>query len=173
MQLPLMYSRYVETTSFKDFMSMIPASVSVIGVVKESQILGCTISSLVSLNVVNPELMFVLRNGSTLLNAIDHEGVFSINVLSDRQKDLADHYSSAREIESLDNTKNPWKVTGAGSIVLDNSKVSFVCRLKRREQLETSTLIFCTPEVAVGSVDTSPLTYSNRDYFSLSKLSNI
>ena len=172
MQLPLMYSRYVETTSFKDFISMIPASVSVIGVVKESQILGCTISSLVSLNIVNPELMLVLRNGSTLLNAIDHEGVFSINVLSDRQKDLADYYSSAREIESLENTKNPWKVTLPGSIVLENSKVSFVCRLKRREQLETSTLIFCTPEVAVGSVDSLPLTYSNRDYFSLYRLSN-
>lgn len=166
-----MYSRFVETNNFKDSMSMIPASVSVIGVIKESQIFGCTISSLVSLNVVKPELLFVLRNSSTLLNTIDHAGFFSINVLSDRQKDLAEYYSSAREIESISTTKNPWKENSRGLIVLANSKVSFVCRLKRRELLETSTLIFCTPEEAIESLNSSPLTYANRKYFNLSKLS--
>jgi flavin reductase (DIM6/NTAB) family NADH-FMN oxidoreductase RutF len=166
-----MYSLFVKTTKFKDFMSVIPASVSVIGLVKESQILGCTISSLVSLNVINPELLFVLRNGSTLLNAIVHDELFSINVLSDRQKELADYYSSPREIESLSSTKNPWKEIDPGLIVLENSKVSFGCRLKRLEQLETSTLIFCTPEGAFETVSSSPLTYSNREYFKLSSLS--
>jgi flavin reductase (DIM6/NTAB) family NADH-FMN oxidoreductase RutF len=113
-----MYSPFVETTNFKDFMSVIPASVSVIGLVKESQILGCTNSSLDSLNVINPELLFVLRNGSTLLNAIVHDELFSINVLSDRQKELADYYSSPREIESLSGTKNPWK-----EIYLDSNEL--------------------------------------------------
>jgi flavin reductase (DIM6/NTAB) family NADH-FMN oxidoreductase RutF len=166
-----MYSPFVETTDFKDFMSVIPASVSVIGLVKKSQIFGCTLSSLVSLNVIKPELLFVLRNGSTLLNAIVHDELFSINVLSDRQKELADYYSSSREIESLSNTKNPWKELNPGLIVLENSKVSFGCRLKRLEQLETSTLIFCTPEAAFETISTSPLTYSNREYFRLSSLS--
>lgn len=167
-----MYSRFMETSNFKDFMSKIPTSVSVIGLAKETQILGCTISSLISVNVVNPELMFVLRNGSTLLNAIGYDGMFSINVLSDKQQDLADHYSSARDTETLANTKYPWKETAPGCIALENSKVSFVCRLNRREQLDTSTLIFCTPGVAVESEESSPLTYSNRNYFSLSKLSS-
>ncbi len=165
-----MYSLSVETSNFKDFMSVIPASVSVIGLVKDSQILGCTISSLVSLNVVKPELLFVLRNGSTLLNAMRPSELFSINVLSDKQKEIADYYSSAREIESLSNTKNPWKVIDQGLIVLGDTKVSFSCRLNRLEPLDTSTLVFCTPDAAFETKNSAPLTYSNRQYFKLSIL---
>lgn len=170
MQLTLMYPHCVDTALFKDFMSMIPASVSIIGVLKNSQIFGCTISSLVSLNVVEPELFFVLRNGSTLLSTIGHESVFSINVLSDKQKHLADYYSSEREIEFLATSNNPWKEANLNSIVLENSKVSFVCQLIKREELETSTLIFCEPKIAFQSSIASPLTYSNREYFKLAKL---
>jgi flavin reductase (DIM6/NTAB) family NADH-FMN oxidoreductase RutF len=161
----------MEELLFKNYMSRIPASVSVIGVMSDSQILGCTISSLVSVNVVKPELLFVLRNGSTVLNAISQHRVFSINVLSDKQKDIADYYSSARDVEFLSSSKHPWKEFVQESIVLEKSQVSFVCRLKEQVVLEGSTVNFCTPETVVESVGDSPLIYANRNYFSLSILS--
>ena len=169
MQLLFLYSLCVDTANFKDFMSLIPASVSVVGLVKKSQIYGCTISSLVSLNVVNPELLFVLRNGSGMLNVLGQQEPFSINVLSDGQRELAEFYSSKREIESFASSSNPWKETNFGSIVLEASRISFVCRLKRKEELETSTLIFCTPEAAIVSAGASPLIYSGREFFRISK----
>ena len=52
--------------SFKDTMSLIPSSVSVISCFEEGLIYGCTISSLVSVDVRedNPEIIFVLKKQS-------------------------------------------------------------------------------------------------------------
>ena len=54
--------------SFKDIMSLIPSSVSVVSCLEEGIIYGCTISSLVSVDVndENPEIIFVLRKQSAV-----------------------------------------------------------------------------------------------------------
>ena len=70
--------------NFRDIMSLVPTSVSVISCREESSIYGCTISSLVSVNVQeeNPEIIFVLKKQSLMGEKIRANNFFTINVLS-------------------------------------------------------------------------------------------
>ena len=52
-----------EALSFRDIMSLVPTSVSILSCIQNSLIYGCTISSLVSVNIdeKSPEIIFVLK----------------------------------------------------------------------------------------------------------------
>ena len=57
-----------EALSFRDIMSLVPTSVSILSCIQNSLIYGCTISSLVSVNIdeKSPEIIFVLKNESLI-----------------------------------------------------------------------------------------------------------
>jgi len=84
-------------------MSLVPTSVSVISCIENSLIHGCTISSLVSINVrdENPELIFVLKKQSHIGGIIKANNFFSINVLSSQQGDIAQKFSADRLPEKI------------------------------------------------------------------------
>ena len=77
--------------SFKDTMSLIPSSVSVISCFEEGLIYGCTISSLVSVDVQedNSEIIFVLKKQSLVGEKIKVNEFFKINVLSSSKDEIA------------------------------------------------------------------------------------
>jgi flavin reductase (DIM6/NTAB) family NADH-FMN oxidoreductase RutF len=154
----------VETIEFKDQMSRIPNSVSVIGVLNGDQILGCTISSLISVDIDNPELMFVLKNGSATLNALSSVGTLSVNVLGASQQYLAVNYSTVRAQEKYFDSESAWSRSMSGVIYLKNSLVSFICKVNRIVPMKSTTLIFCAPEEVFGDKDSQPLIYVNRKF---------
>ena len=91
-------SEKVTDISFKDVMSAIPTSVSLISCIEGDAIYGCTISSLVSLDVSNESqiVAFMLKKGSLVAEKITSKKLFSVNVLSAGQEDLAKYYASER-----------------------------------------------------------------------------
>ena len=84
---------------FRDVMSLVPTSVSVLTYLEDNLIFGCTISSLVSVNISEetPEIVFVLKKDSLFGNKIRSGLFFTINVLSSDQGDLAKVYSTSRD----------------------------------------------------------------------------
>ena len=72
-----------EALSFRDIMSLVPTSVSILSCIQNSLIYGCTISSLVSVNIdeKSPEIIFVLKNESLIGKNIRLGNLFTINVL--------------------------------------------------------------------------------------------
>jgi len=73
-----------EALSFRDIMSLVPTSVSILSCIQNSLIYGCTISSLVSVNIdeKSPEIIFVLKNESLIGKNIRLGNLFTINVLA-------------------------------------------------------------------------------------------
>ena len=73
--------------SFKDVMSAVPTSVSIISCIKSDKIYGCTISSLVSLDVsdTSSKIAFMLKKESLVGKTIISNKSFSINVLIEQQ----------------------------------------------------------------------------------------
>ena len=98
--------------SFKDIMSLIPSSVSVVSCLEEGIIYGCTISSLVSVDVndENPEIIFVLRKQSAVGDKIKNTKFFTINVLSASQDEIAQKYSADRSPENI--SDHGWIIEG-------------------------------------------------------------
>ena len=109
-------------------MSLVPTSVSVISCREESSIYGCTISSLVSVNVQeeSPEIVFVLKKQSLVGDKIRANNFFTINVLSIFQDEVAQKYSTARSLESI--LDSNWIVDGDFVEVLD-SRITMNCKL--------------------------------------------
>ena len=98
--------------NFRDIMSLVPTSVSVISCREESSIYGCTISSLVSVNVQeeSPEIVFVLKKQSLVGEKIKAHNFFTINVLSASQDEIAQKYSADRSPENI--SDHGWIIEG-------------------------------------------------------------
>ena len=149
--------------SFKDAMSLIPSSVSVISCFEEGLIYGCTISSLVSVDVreENPEIIFVLKKRSLVGEKIKTNKFFTINVLSASQDEIAQTYSAARL---------PEKVSDSYWVIEDNfaeiSKCKIIMSCKLRQIYDNHAASIFVSKVIKYSVDQGQLTliYNARRY---------
>jgi flavin reductase (DIM6/NTAB) family NADH-FMN oxidoreductase RutF len=116
--------------NFRDAMSLVPSSVSVLATWVDSRIYACTISSLVSVNISSddPEILFVLKKDSSTGDLIKANKFFTINLLSHKQRDSADEFSSPRTISvGIDSTK--WRLEAGNQLELIESRVFMSCEL--------------------------------------------
>ena len=116
--------------NFRDAMSLVPSSVSLLATLVDSRIYACTISSLVSVNISSddPEILFVLKKDSSTGNLIRTSKTFTINLLSNTQLDSADEYSKPRAISvGVDSTK--WRLESGTQLELVGSRVFMACEL--------------------------------------------
>lgn len=117
-------------SSFRDAMSFIPTSVSILSAYDGIVLSACTISSIVSVNIsdVNPEILFVLKKDSHTGEEIKKNLQFSVSVLSDSQSKLADFFSKPREKNRNIDSKI-WSKRNSKVLQLIGSKVFMECEL--------------------------------------------
>ena len=157
----------MKKTIFKDAMSQVPTNVAVVGSWEGERIRACTISSLVSVDIVNPTIMFVLKSESATLANIKSTKVFSINVLSAQQANLSQTYSNSTTNDEPLNHIQYWKTHKTGVPMLMNSNLNFVCVLTSSQELKSATIVFANVEDVIKSDSGDPLLYFDRKYFSL------
>ncbi len=118
--------------SFRDAMSLIPTSVSVVALINKSKIAACTISSLVSVSIdpVNPEVLFVLKKESHTGSLIVKNKFFTLNVLANNQQTFASEFSKLRNLDQeLDSNK--WKLSSENFVELNGSRVVMECEINQ------------------------------------------
>ena len=149
--------------SFKDIMSLIPSSVSVVSCLEEGIIYGCTISSLVSVDVndENPEIIFVLRKQSAVGDKIKTTKFFTINVLSANQDEIAQKYSSERSPESISNSK--WIIQNKFAQI-SKCRITMNCKLLKIYDNHAADIIVGKVVKHYGDQSQSSLIYDARRY---------
>lgn len=160
----------MERLGFKDAMSLVPTSVSIIRVTSldtDPQIVAATISSLISLSVIEgeEEIMFALKNNSYLGQKLLTEKFFSINLLNSKQEDLAKKYGSSVKPagSTTENEEELW-IEMNNFKYLQNSVVSIFCELTDYLERKHSTLYFGKINASIGSIVSTPLVYQNRQF---------
>ena len=150
--------------SFKDAMSEIPTSVSVVSSIEHKNIFGCTISSLVSLdvNVESAKILFVLKKESLVGNKIISNKNFSVNVLAQSQQHFAKYFSQERKPDVIDDNK--WHIEDMIYAVLQNAKVVFNCELSSVIESYSANVFVGKVLSIKNSLGTSPLIYSSRKF---------
>jgi len=144
-------------------MSLVPTSVSVISCIENSLIHGCTISSLVSVDVQdeNPELIFVLKKQSLIGGIIETNNFFTINVLSCQQDDIAQKYSANRSPEKISDTN--WVIKD-NFAEISNCTVTMNCKLLKIYDSHAANIFVSKVVKYSGDQSQSSLIYDARRY---------
>ena len=158
---------------FKETMSRILNTVSILAVPNKEAVLGAdavTISSLVSTSVQEgeEEVMFVLRKNSHLAEKLKIRMLFSINVLSDSQSDIARFYGkSYPNADGLENSVTfKWGHMNAIPILI-GSHINLSCMLEGLLVRQSSTLFFAKITGHEFIVNSHPLLHYQREYYSI------
>jgi len=155
---------------FKNCMSKIPTSVSLVSVVDQGFLSACTISSLMSVSVDSSVILFVLKSQSKTLVSINQSQYFSINLLSRSQADLSIEYSGKREDQKIENLQDPWEISQEKFPILRNSALTLACGIIDSKIIGSSTLVTATILSQLTSEENDPLVYLNRSYHSISPI---
>jgi flavin reductase (DIM6/NTAB) family NADH-FMN oxidoreductase RutF len=152
-----------EALSFRDIMSLVPTSVSILSCIQNSLIYGCTISSLVSVNIdeKSPEIIFVLKNESLIGKNIRLGNLFTINVLASSQICLAKKYSKERDPDLL--SEKTWDISD-GFAKIKDARVHLGCKLAKVYDSHAANIFVGSVEKYFGESYQSALVYEARDY---------
>lgn len=153
---------------FRDAMKEVPTSVSVILASSGGKVWGCTISSLVSVDVseFSPKLLFVLSENSTIGKLIREKVSFSVNLLSEDMEDLATSFSSVRESfleESIPDSLRMWEKVP----IIRGAPVVFACQVVQVIKDYSSSIYISQVSNFEYNDASSPLLYQNRAFFKI------
>jgi len=150
--------------SFRDSMSLVATSVSIISCLDNNIIYGCTISSLVCINIndESPEVLFVLKKQSMIGNLIESNKYFSVNLLNSTQKQISEKFANNRTPDDLED--NIWNLTDKKFAELINSRLVMNCVFTRR-YIDHGADIFTGKVIShVGNDKLGGLIYDSRRY---------
>jgi len=159
----------MSSLSFKDVMSAVPTSVSLISCIEDDKIYGCTISSLVSLDIsdTSSKIAFMLKKDSLVGKTIITNKNFSINVLNAEQELLARYYSNVRSPDTIG--ENKWDILNNKFAHIKNARIVLDCEL--HDIFDEYPANIYIARVVDSSVNKAllPLIYESRNFINLNK----
>lgn len=150
----------------RDAMRRTASGVAVLATDGPGGLAGVTISTLCSLSLEPPSVIACVHRNSRAIAAVLENGVFSANILSEEQSDVAAAFAGL-DPDYEDNRFAAGVWTDADGVPrLAGSVVSFACRLADTHRFG-SHVILIGEIYAVTTKDVPPLIYSDRAFRSL------
>ena len=145
-------------------MSLVSTNVSVLSCIKNQLIYGCTISSLVSVNISDKfsEILFVLKKESIMGSLIENNTYFSINLLNSSQKQIAEKFANSRTPDNLEDST--WNLAGNNFAELRNARAVMNCVFVRRYIDHGADIFVGNVQSYIGSNKIDGLLYDSRRY---------
>lgn len=139
--------------------------VAIILAAHENESYGMTINSFTSLSIEPPLVTVVLKNDTHVFDLVNRSRVFSINILSDSQRQLAEDFAGKLHGAERMN-RYTIKLTN-GAPLLDDGLAWLTCRVVHTYAAGQNTLLVA--EVTATDVRSTdePLAYHDRAYCQL------
>ena len=153
----------VDRQRFVDAMSRAANGVNVVSTDGLAGPSGVTVSSACSVTAEPPSLLACIHHLSDAAAAIEHNGVFCLNVLSADQVPVSEAF--AGRVEGLDDPFSvaSWSRLVTGSPVLCGAAAAFDCKVDHM-LTEGTHRIFIARVVAAQEGSAPPLVYGRRRY---------
>ncbi len=164
---------------FVDAMSRLAAAVSVVAVASPRYgRTGLTATAVTSLSAEPPMLVVCLNRSSGLARALPTTGWFSVNVLADDQRDVAEVFAGRTGLSGDDRfSAGTWRVHPHGVPVLDGAVATFVCHAGNSMHQATHVIVVGNVHDVVlpaaadgapgGAAERAPLMYHQRRFVTL------
>lgn len=149
--------------NFKDVMSTIPSCVGIVWVkVNETQTLGCTVSSFISISVAldDETVGFILKNNSRTGESIETCETFNISILGEQQSEIAKVFAAGKSPQEIDlflRTQEGWE---------SHTICNFVLSYKKKHVENFSTIYIANVISSTPIVGIKPLIYRHRKFYS-------
>ena len=159
----------VDRQRFVDSMSRAANGVNVVTTQGLAGCDGVTVSSACSVTADPPSLLVCIHHSSRAASAIESNGVFCMNVLSQHQTRVSEAFAS--RIEGLEDRFSvaQWSTLITGSPVLENAAAAFDCTVDHMLSEGTHRIFIARVVAAVGG-DALPLVYARRGYARIAEL---
>jgi flavin reductase (DIM6/NTAB) family NADH-FMN oxidoreductase RutF len=142
-------------------MAQVPTAVSVVTTQARGRHHGTTVSAFLSLSTNPPTLLVSLENTSLLLSQLGRDALIGINVLSDRQGDVAAQF--ARTDKDMDALTAAWDASDGQPAQLPGCLAWFCVRVSELVPAGDHTLVIGTV-VEADARPGAPLVYWRRTY---------
>jgi flavin reductase (DIM6/NTAB) family NADH-FMN oxidoreductase RutF len=158
----------LEPETFRYAMRAWTTGVAIILAAHEGESYGMTINSFTSLSLDPPLATVVLKNDTRIFDLIHRSRTFSVNILSDLQRELAENFAGklhgAERMSSL-----ATQTLTSGASALTEGLAWLDCRVVHAYAAGVNTLFVAeVTDAHVRSTD-NPLVYHDRDYHRIAK----
>ena len=153
---------------FREAMSRVAAAVHIVTTGGPAGLGGITATSVASITVEPPMMLFCINKSSPSATRIIENGVFCINTLTPAHEDLANIFAGRTGLH-LDErfTRAEWTKLVTGAPVLTSAAAVFDCRLTEVKEVMTHLVMIGAVEAVDYGQQGCSLTYANRKYGTL------
>ncbi|HSQ26046.1 MAG TPA: flavin reductase family protein [Anaerolineales bacterium] len=128
---------------------------------------GMTVSSFLSVSLTPPLLLVSLQNGTRTLEMIKHAKTFSVNILHQEQKELADLFAGRKEDHGNRFSNLETLTLQSQSPLLKGSLACFDCLVQSLQEVSDHTLVIGEVIAVAVADEQAPLVYFQRNYHTL------
>ena len=154
----------IDPAQFREAMGRTASGVTVVTSDGAAGRVGVTVSSLCSLSMEPPSVLFCLHRDSRSLPAILANGVFAANILAQGQHRVADSFAGLiPEYRDDRFAAGEWDALTTGAPILQGALCRFDCKVAQVFEFGTHRIV-AGEVIALESHATDPLVYSDRGY---------
>ncbi|MBR2124169.1 MAG: flavin reductase [Acetobacter sp.] len=155
-----------KTIAYRDAMARLGAAVTIVTTGTLENPVGFTASAVCSVTDTPPTLLVCLNRQSRSRAAFYEGAAMCVNVLSDVQQNLANHFSSPNTMQKRFDL-GAWETMITGAPALVEALVSLDCTISHIVEVGTHSVMFGTVRALCNHITANGLVYFNRTYHSL------
>lgn len=159
----------VNTTDFRDAMSLLTGAVNVITTKGTSGRHGFTASAVCSVSDTPPTLLVCMNKASSSHPHFIENKILSVNVLGAEHQHISKVFSSKMSPEERFEHGN-WTALETGAPVLEDSLVSFDCQIEQIQEVGTHAIFICGIQAIQQNGQDQGLVYFKRGYHPVGEL---
>ena len=153
----------IETTDFRNAMSLLTGAVNVVTTIGASGRYGFTASAVCSVTDSPPTLLVCMNKASHSHAHFIENKILTVNVLGAHHQPVSIAFSS--KMDSEERFKHGvWRKLKTGAPVLEDSLVSFDCQIEQIQEVGTHNIFICRIVAIQQNQQDQGLVYFNRAY---------
>ena len=163
----------IESTDFRNAMSLLTTAVNVITTEGEDGMHGFTASAVCSVTDTPPTLLVCMNQSSRSHTHFVDNKILSVNVLGAQHEKISNAFASSK-LSSEDRFKlGAWTTLETGSPILEDALVSFDCEIEQIQEVGTHSVFMCRVIAIKQSQQDESLVYFNRAYHQVGQLESV
>ncbi len=155
----------VSSEEFREALSRVASSVSIVSTDGAHGIAGFTCSAVCSVTDEPPTIMVCVNRKSAANAIIKANGVLCVSSLAAEQVELSQMFAGVGRVPMNERFAGPhWSVLATGSPYCTQSRIALDCRVADIREVGTHSVILAEVLSTVHASDGQPLIYHSRNY---------